>query len=104
MPILLLALVLGAVAGPVPALAHEIPATTTVRAFVRPEGRILRFLVRVPLEAMRDFNFPKRGPGYLDIEAALPLMRQAATQWIADYVRFEEGTRPVGPPVTSEHH
>ena len=99
MRILLLALVLGTVGGVAPALAHEIPATTTVRAFVRPEGAILRFLVRVPLEAMRDFDFPKRGPGYLDIEAAGPLLRQAATQWIADYVQFDEGTRSIGPPV-----
>ena len=48
------------------ALAHEIPTDVTVRVFVKPEGRTLRLLVRVPLEAMRDIRVPIRGQGFLD--------------------------------------
>ncbi len=42
-------------------VAHEIPSTVLVRAFVKPEGTRLRVLVRVPLQAMRDVEFPLRG-------------------------------------------
>ena len=76
--------------------AHEIPARVTVQAFVAPEGARLRLLVRVPLEAMRDVDFPLRGPGYLDVPAARPLLADAATLWIADYVELYENGRPLG--------
>jgi hypothetical protein len=76
---------------------HEIPADVTVRAFVAPDGDRLRFLVRVPLEAMRDFAFPLRGPGYLELEGLDPVLRDAAILWVADYVEFFEDGRPLGP-------
>ena len=76
--------------------AHDIPRDVTVRAFVKPEGRTLRLLVRAPLVAMRDFEFPQRGPGYLDISAAQPMLRDAAMQWIADYVTIYEGDVSLG--------
>jgi hypothetical protein len=85
-------------ASPLVATAHEIPADVTVRAFVRPEGQRLRFLVRVPLEAMRDIRFPLRGPGYLDISGADPMLRDAATLWIADYVALYEEDARLGDP------
>ncbi len=47
--------------------AHEIPADVTVQVFVAPEGGMLRLLVRTPLFAMREFDFPVRDPGYLEI-------------------------------------
>jgi hypothetical protein len=74
--------------------AHEIPANVTVLAFVKPEGQRLRLLVRVPLEAMRDLEFPLRGPGYLDLGRADPMLRDAARLWIANYVQvYEDGGR-----------
>ena len=74
-----------------PARAHEIPSDVTVRAFVHPDANRLHLLVRVPLEAMRDYAFPTREPGgLLDLEAAGPMLRQAAVQWIGDYVRLYE--------------
>ena len=77
--------------------AHEIPARVTILAFVKPEGQRLRLLVRVPLEAMRDFAFPLRGSaGFLDIEGATPMLDDAARLWIADYIKlYEEGTQLV---------
>jgi hypothetical protein len=70
--------------------SHEIPANVTVLAFVHPDGNRLRLLVRVPLEAIRDIEFPLSGPGYLDLEQVRPLLREAARLWIADYVRLFE--------------
>lgn len=78
--------------------AHEIPASVTVRAFVHPEGRTLRFLVRVPLEAFRDVEFRLVDEQHLDLRASEPLLPAAIRQWIVDYlVVFEEGRR-VGDP------
>jgi hypothetical protein len=73
------------------AAAHDIPSDVTVHAFVKPGGKRLRMLIRVPLGAMRDVDFPIRGPGYLDIEKLLPLLPDAATIWIADFVTIYEG-------------
>jgi len=68
------------------ASAHEIPADVVVRMFVKPEGSRLRVLVRVPLESMRDMEFPTRPPGYLDLSRSDPLLRDAARMWVADYL------------------
>ncbi len=81
-----------ALGGATPANAHEIPARVTVVAFVKPEPGLLRVVLRAPLEAMRDVDFPQRGLGYLDLVRAQPLARQAAQLWIAGYIQaFESG-------------
>lgn len=71
--------------------AHDIPATVTVLAFVKPEGQRLRLVVRVPLEAMRDIKWPLRGPGYLDLTKVDTLLRDAVKLWITNYVELYEG-------------
>ena len=86
-PLLLVLLLLGI---PGATSAHEIPPRVRVLAFVKPEGRTLRVLVRVPLEAVRDVEFPLRGQAYLDVERASPMLRDAATTWIAEYVAVYE--------------
>jgi HupE/UreJ protein len=78
--------------------AHDIPATVSLMAFVKPEGHVLRVVLRAPLEAMRDVNFPLVGPGYLDLARAQPLLRDAARVWIADDLRFLENDTPLGAP------
>ena len=84
-------LLAGATAG---VRAHDIPSDVTVRAFVKPEGDRLRMLVRVPLEAMLDINFPLRGPGYLDIEGAEQLLPDAAMLWLGQEIElYEDGVR-----------
>jgi hypothetical protein len=86
-----LLLVIVALALAVPAAAHEVPADVTIQSFLKPEGERLRFLVRVPLKAMLDIDFPKRGPGYLDLNRLDPSLRHAATLWISDRIEFHEG-------------
>jgi HupE / UreJ protein len=81
-----------------PSFAHDIPTSVTVLAFVKPEGRQLHLVVRVPLEAMRDVNFPVRGPGYLDLERAAPLLHDAAKVWIADEIKLYENDSLLGAP------
>ncbi|HKJ01187.1 MAG TPA: HupE/UreJ family protein, partial [Longimicrobiales bacterium] len=83
---------------PAPARAHEIPADVVAHIFVKPEGGRLRLLVRVPLEAMRDVDFPLVGGDYLDLARAEPFLRDAAILWIADQVQlYEDGRRLPAP-------
>jgi HupE / UreJ protein len=79
-----------------PALAgaHEIPASIVVQGFVRPQGQTLRVLVRLPLAAMRDVEFPLTPAGHLDVARADPVLRDAATVWLAREIEIhEENTR-----------
>jgi hypothetical protein len=89
-----LAVLLGAAAG---ALGHEVPGNVMVTVFVKPEGDTLRVLVRAPLGAMRDMDFPLQGPGYLDIAAAEDSIRDAAMLWLGDQMTFFEDGRPLDP-------
>lgn len=106
------AVLAAAVMAPAPAAAdmapsavpvvHEVPAEVTVQAYVAPRGETLTLVVRAPLEAMRDMEFPLRGPGYLELEAARPLLRDAAELWIAGYVAlYEDGEALPEPDVLS---
>jgi HupE/UreJ protein len=78
--------------------AHDIPNDVTVQAFLKPEGERLHLLVRVPLRACRDVEFPTRGPGYLDLERADDSLRDAATLWISDNIALYEGDERVANP------
>jgi hypothetical protein len=71
--------------------AHEIPSDVRVQAFVKPDGRTLQLMMRVPLTAMREVDIPKRGPGYLDLARADTALRTAANLWLADNIDIYEG-------------
>jgi HupE / UreJ protein len=92
---LAVALFLAAAARPA---MHEIPADVTVQVFVKPDGDRLRLLVRAPLAAMRDVNFPTRGPGYLDLAHADAQLRTAAMLWLAGSMRVLEGSAQLPEP------
>ncbi len=81
---------------------HEVPARVVVRAFAKAEDGALWIAVRVPLASMRDVSFPLRGPGYVDLEGAAPMLAEQARLWIADYVRlYEEDGRLPAPEVVA---
>lgn len=69
---------------------HEIPNDVTVQAFVKPAGNRLSLLLRVPLAAMRDIDFPTTGPGYLDFSRIDTMLHDAATLWISDDIEIYE--------------
>ena len=79
------------VAWPVRPVAHDIPADVTIRVFAQPEGHRLRLLIRVPMSAMRDIDWPRRADGYLDLARLDPFLRDASTLWIGDDVDLFEG-------------
>src|SRR4051812_8546190 len=54
-----LAVALLVLAASAPLRAHDIPNDVTIQTFFKPEATRLRLLVRVPLQAMRDMDYPK---------------------------------------------
>jgi hypothetical protein len=87
------------IALPCRAVAHDIPVDVLVQTFLKPEGRRLHVVLRVPLVAMRDVKYPPLGqPGVLDVARADPVLRDAATLWIADYIELYEGGRRLSYP------
>jgi len=83
--------------------AHDIPADTIVRVFVKPEGQQLRFLVRVQMASINDVEWPIRKPeGTLDLPVLEPFLRDAATMWIADYLEVYEGNEKLSKPALTE--
>jgi hypothetical protein len=84
----LLLLVLGLVPWAA-ARAHELPNEIVLHAFVKPEGARLRVLVRVPFALLQDLDFPKRGPGYLELVAAPDGFAAAAAATSRNIVLYE---------------
>ncbi len=70
--------------------AHDIPNDVTAQLFIKPDGRHLNMLVRVPLKSIRDVIFPQRGNGYLDLDRAAPMLPELATLWISDFIELYE--------------
>ncbi len=87
--------------GVLTALGHDIPNDVTVQAFLKPAGQSLQLLVRVPVAAIRDVNFPERAGGNMDLARSRELLADAAIQWVADAVEVQEDQRPLGKPKVS---
>jgi HupE/UreJ protein len=86
--------------------AHDIPADVTVQVLVRPEGQRLRVVVRVPLQSMRDMDYPKprdaTNADLLDLSRADATLRDAATLWISDdFDVYENGEALPAPRVAA---
>jgi hypothetical protein len=79
------------------AVAAEIPADVRVDAIVKPVGDRLELLMRIPLAAMIEVEFPTRGPGYLDLGRAGEALRDAAKR-LADTVTVYEDETPLPMP------
>jgi hypothetical protein len=97
-PALALWLVLVAVAAvrPAPVRAHDIPTDVLVRMFLAPDGTRAHLLVRAPLAAMNELEWPMRGP-FLDLEQAQPVLREAATRWVGERIDLYEEDAPLPP-------
>lgn len=80
------------------AAAHEVPADAAVQAYFRPEGQKLQLLIRVPLRAMRDVDFPLLGGGALDVAKLAAQLPDAATLWLAQAIEIREDGRVLPRP------
>jgi hypothetical protein len=82
--------------------AHDIPNDITVQVFIKPTGKTLELLVRVPLKAMRDVDFPEDEKGYLNLSRIDSTLNEAANLWIADAIDvYEEDVRLPKPRVAA---
>src|SRR5215472_18530649 len=79
------------------AAAHDIPADIKINAFVKPAGKRLELLIRVPLAAMIEVDIPTRGPGYLDLSRADDALRNATKLYLIDNVTVYENGAPLPP-------
>src|SRR5882757_8366394 len=77
---------------------HEIPSDVKINAFVKPSGNRLELLLRVPMGAMREVEFPTRGPGYIDMPRVEEALRNAAQLWFIDNIDVYENDARVGAP------
>ena len=78
--------------------AHEIPQRVAINAFVEPRDSILRFVLRVPLESMRDVDFPLNADGSLDMVAVRALLPDAVRTWIVTGLAIEADGERLGEP------
>jgi HupE / UreJ protein len=77
--------------------AHDIPGRVSVLAYVKPQEAELLALIRVPMEALTEVQFPVRGPGFLDLARAEPALTEAAQLYVLDALElFADGQRLSG--------
>jgi uncharacterized membrane-anchored protein YitT (DUF2179 family) len=91
---LLLVLVVPALAA-TRAAAHDVPGEMRLHAFLKPEGKRLHVLVRVPLALLLNLDLPKRGPGYIDLARIDEALPRAVAATDKDLEFFEDGRRLV---------
>ena len=79
--------------------AHDVPNDVRIQVFLKPEGQLLRLLVRAPLASMNDISWPTAG---VFLSLADPEMRTAlnegAKDWIADRIEIYEDDVRLGAP------
>jgi HupE / UreJ protein len=75
----------------VPALAHFIPRDVTVLSFVKPEGKTLKVLMRVPVKGIEDVEVPRRANEYVDLTRIEPALRDTARVFLLDNLSIYEG-------------
>jgi hypothetical protein len=75
---------------PSSAATPSLPEEVGIRAFIKPAGHNLQVLVRVPMAALNQIQFPLRDSGYLDLPLARTALPGAARYWIANSVDVYE--------------
>jgi hypothetical protein len=97
----LAAAVLAVVLVPISIGAHDVPSDVRIQMFVKPMGRTLHFLVRVPLASINDISWPELQPGVLDLSRAETALRQATSTAIVDFIDVYENGRKLEPRVVA---
>ena len=80
------------------AAAHEIPNDVKLNVFFKPTGNRLLLLIRAPLAAMNEAEFPTRGPGYLDLARVDEALRGATKVHLTDNITVTEDGTPLPAP------
>jgi len=79
---------------------RSLPEDVTVKVFARQGGDRFELLVRVPLAAVKDIQFPAREDGYLDLNAITSMLPGASRYWIGDcFEVYENGVAVPRPEI-----
>lgn len=81
-----------------PAQAHDVPIDAVVRMFVKPHGRVLRVLVRMPLKCITDAEYPHRERDFVDLAKVEPFLDEAAKTALVDRLDFYENGKALAAP------
>ncbi len=81
-----------------PAAAHDIPIEAVVKMFVKPQGHVLRVLVRMPLKSITDAEYPRRERDLVDLAKVDPFLRDAARIALLESLEIREGSRLLARP------
>jgi hypothetical protein len=79
--------------------AHEIPGDVRVQVYLAAKEDRVEALLRVPLAAMRDVEFPLKGPGYLDLGRLDGELEMAAQVWLVNAMTVYADGRALEAPV-----
>lgn len=87
------------------ASGRTLPEDVTVKLFVRPvtavAGPRLQVLVRLPMVALNDIQFPSRGSGFIDFSRVDQVLPGAARYWVANSLEVFEGDARLPRPEVS---
>jgi hypothetical protein len=85
-----------------PASGHDVPVDAVVRMFVKPQGRVLRVLVRMPLKCITDAEYPHRERDFVDLARVEPFLGDAARVALLDSLDvYEDGKVLPAPRIAS---
>lgn len=80
------------------AAAHDLPLDVLVKMYVKPEGHTLKVLMRMPLKAVQDAEYPRKDGGYVDLAKADPFLRDAMRLGLLDNLSVFENDRKLPNP------
>lgn len=80
------------------ARAHEIPVSARLNLFVRPEAQTLVVLVRVPLAALGDVDYPTRAGNFVVVSKADQALRNIIAQSVLPAFKIYENDQVLGDP------
>ncbi len=80
-----------ALLGSKPVQAHELPERVAIKMIIdaTPDG--VELMLRAPLEAMRDVDFPLTPEGFLVLDQSQGYLEDAAGLWLVDNLRLRRG-------------
>ena len=79
--------------------AHEIPNDARVQMIVKPAAQKMQVLIRVPMTSTADtIKWPTNAAGYLDIDNADAVLRDAVRLFLIDFLTIYENDRQLATP------
>ena len=73
---------------PAEAQSHEIPRDAQLQVFLNQDPKRLTLLIRAPMSAMKEVEFPLIKDTYLNLEKVKPSLEQAAQLWFTDNIKI----------------